>query len=64
MKKAKTFDCVEHQHRAGAMILEKLKDMTREEQMEFWRQRSEELRQRQEVLRAQRKSPATVASGE
>jgi hypothetical protein len=59
----KTFDCVEHQHRVGAMILEKLTEVTREEQTEFWRQRSEELRQRQEALRAQRQSAATDAAG-
>ena len=40
--KTKTFDCVELQHRGGAIIRQKLRGMTREQELEYWRRQSKE----------------------
>ena len=46
--KAKTFDCVEMKHRGAEKVREQTKDMTPEQDLVFWRERSCILRQRQE----------------
>jgi hypothetical protein len=51
--KTKTFDCVEMKREAALRVHERLKDMTVEQQIEYWRQRSEEFQGEQERLRAQ-----------
>ncbi len=51
--KNKSFDCVELQHRGAVLIQEQLKGMTIQEQLEFWRKRTEELRKLQEAAQAQ-----------
>ena len=43
MKKNKAFDCVEMQHKGAEKLQEKLSGMTREEQLEYWRVRTDEL---------------------
>lgn len=47
MKKTKTFDCVEMQHRGAEKLREKTSDMTLEEELAFWRERTQTLRERQ-----------------
>jgi hypothetical protein len=54
MKKNKTFDCVEMKRRGAVLLRAKLDGMSVEEQVEFWRQRTEALRERQKELRDQR----------
>ena len=54
----KTFDCVEMKHRGAAELRTKLQGLSREQELEFWRQADEKLRQRQEELR-QTKSAET-----
>jgi len=49
--KKKTFDCVDMKHRGAMEIERKLAGKTRDEQIEFWRKRTEELRARQETFR-------------
>ncbi len=45
MKKTKkAFDCVEMMHKGALQIHEKIKDMTMEEEMSYWREREEEAR--------------------
>ncbi len=46
--KTKTFDCVEMKRRGAARIYEETKDLSLEEQIEFWRRRSEAFRREQE----------------
>ena len=46
--KAKTFDCVQMKRRGALRIYEATKDMTLEQEMEFWRHRSEAFRKEQE----------------
>ena len=48
--KTKTFDCVEMKRQGALRIHERLKEMTIEEQITHWRQRSEEFRREQEQL--------------
>ena len=52
--KDKPFDCVEMMHRGQAEVKKRLADLSRHEQLAYWAQRSEELRQKQERLRANR----------
>jgi hypothetical protein len=53
--KTKTFDCVEMKRQGALRVHEKLKDMTIEQQIEYWRQRSEQFQREQDRLRAQAK---------
>ncbi len=50
----KRFDCVEMQHRGGDAIYEIIKNMTREEEVAYWAERTAALRRKQEELRRQR----------
>ena len=50
-KRKKDFDCVEMQDRAALPIYEALKGKTREEELAYWRQRSEEARRKHPWLR-------------
>jgi hypothetical protein len=52
--KTKNPDCVQMQHRGAKAIQEKLAGRTRDERLEYWRQRTEDLRGRQEALQRQR----------
>jgi ppGpp synthetase/RelA/SpoT-type nucleotidyltranferase len=45
--KAKTFDCVEMMHRGAEEIKKKIRRMTKKEEVEFWRERSKQLRRLQ-----------------
>lgn len=44
--KAKTFDCVEMMHRGAEKVQNKIRGMTKEEQIAFWRERSRKLTRR------------------
>jgi len=51
--KTKTFDCVEMKRRAALALHERLKGMTLEEQVQYWRERNEAFRREQERLLSQ-----------
>ena len=44
--KTKTFDCVEMKHRGGMRVYEAVKGMTTEQELAFWRTKTDELRAR------------------
>ena len=46
----KTFDCVEMKRKGALRIYEKNKDMTFNQEVEYWRRRNEEFRREQERL--------------
>ena len=46
----KKFDCVEMMHRGQAAEQKRLKGMTDEEKLEYWRKGTEELRARQQEI--------------
>jgi hypothetical protein len=48
----KTFDCVEMKRRGALRVHERLKDLTVEQQIEYWRQRNAEFRRDHERWRA------------
>ena len=52
--KKRTFDCVEMKRQGAAKVLEKIKSMTREQELEYWRKRTQEMRntQKQHIHRA------------
>ena len=59
MEARQTPECVKLQHRGGARIYEITKDMTREEELAYWAERTEALRRKQAELRAQRQKQAS-----
>ena len=54
-RRKKKFDCVEMKRRGGALVYERLKGMSAEEEIEYWRRRTEELRKEQAEARARLK---------
>ncbi len=58
----KTFDCVEMKRQGAERLRERLSKMTRDEQLAFWRQRTDALRRRAEKLREQRRGEPTPPS--
>jgi len=46
MKKIKNFDCVELQHRGARKIYEETKGMTTEQELAYWKRKSEEVNPR------------------
>ena len=50
--KTKTFDAVDMKRRGAERIYDETKGMTIEQELEYWRQRDEELRQHQELVRS------------
>ncbi len=57
--KAKRLDCIEMKRRAALRIHERLKNMTVQQQIEYWRQRSEGFQHQQEQRRAERADDKT-----
>lgn len=50
--KMKAFDCVEMKRQGAARIHEKIKDLTLQQRIDYWRRRSEAFRRTQaEILR-------------
>lgn len=43
MATKKSFDCVEMKHKGAAKVQARLAGMSREQQLEYWRMRTEEL---------------------
>jgi hypothetical protein len=56
--KTKTFDCVEMKRRGSLRIYETTKDMTFEEEVAYWRERSRLFREEQERLSKQSDRPS------
>jgi len=51
--KTKTFDCVEMKRRGAEWVQKRLASMTPEQELEYWRQQTEELRREQQrILRS------------
>ena len=59
--KTKTFDCVEMKRHGGARIYEATRNMTLEQEVAYWRRRSETFRKEQERLR---QTPQRTAGGQ
>ena len=47
----KTFDCVEMKRDGAQRLRERLAGMTRQQQLDFWRERTDALRRRAEAVR-------------
>jgi hypothetical protein len=47
MTSSKGFDCVEMKHRGAERVLAEIEGMTPEQELEYWRQATESLRQAQ-----------------
>jgi hypothetical protein len=56
--KAKTFECVEMKHRGAEKVREQTKDMTLEQELAFWQERSRILKQRQKATKEEAHTPA------
>ncbi len=57
--KTKTFDCIDMKRRGAEQVHERLKDMTVQQRMAYWREQTEQLRQRQAAVRAARPDTAS-----
>lgn len=53
-KKTKTFDCVEMKRKGAERVMERIKGMTREEELAYWKKGTEALRKRQKELRREK----------
>jgi hypothetical protein len=53
--KKKAFECVELQHEAGEKIMEKMRGMSIEEQVAYWKERPRLLREERAASRKARK---------
>lgn len=53
--KTKPFDCVEMKRRGAELVRQRLAGLTLEQEIEYWRQRSEQFQRDQERLRAKAK---------
>jgi len=51
MKTKKRFDCVAMMHEAALRIYEETKDMTKEEELAYWRREDEEARRKYPRMR-------------
>jgi hypothetical protein len=51
--KTKTFDCVQMKRLGAAKVLEQTATLTKEQELAFWRERSQHLRRHQEALKMQ-----------
>ena len=49
--KTKTFDCVEMKHRGAELVRQVIESASHEEELKYWREGTEELRKRQELLK-------------
>lgn len=49
--KTKKFDCVQMKRQGAAKVREQTAILTREQELRFWQERSQSLRQRQEALK-------------
>ena len=56
MKTKKTFDCVEMKRRGAERIHDQIANMTIEEQLVFWQERTELLRKHQQMVKTRRKT--------
>ena len=58
--KTKRFDCVEMKRIGGEFVRQQVAGMTREQEVEYWRQRSEEFQAEQDRINAEarQKEPA------
>ena len=58
----KSFDCIAMKREAAARIYEKTKDMTLEEQVAYWKERTRILREEQAASREKARAPKQVSS--
>ena len=54
MTTKKTFDCVKMKRRGAERIYKQIVNMTLEEQLTFWQERTELLRKRQQTVKTRR----------
>lgn len=54
--KKRTFDCVEMMHKGAEYVRRQVEGMTLEEEADYWRKQTEEVKRRQRELKKQRKA--------
>ena len=55
--KTKTFDCVRMKRQGAEQVMKRLEGKTVQEQLEYWRKGTEELKKRQQALKERRVRP-------
>ena len=56
MRKKRIIDCVEMMHQGAEYVRHQVEGMTLEQEAEFWRRQTEELKRRRQELITQRKA--------
>lgn len=59
--KKKEFDCVEMMHQGAEKVREEMKGMTLEQEVEYWKKRTEELRTHQKQLQIAREASSSYS---
>ncbi len=54
--KKKNFDCVEMKHQGAVRVQKQIKNMTHEQELNYWSRGTEQLTEKQKQLRAARRS--------
>lgn len=62
--KTKTFDCVEMKHQGAEQLKKTLDQLTDQEKLAFWSERTHELKQRLAIAKARKESPGNTPSAE
>ena len=53
--KKKTFDCVEMMHKGGAQVYELVKDLTEDQELQFWKEQAAFFQRQRERKRRKQK---------
>ena len=62
--KTKTFDCVEMKHQGAEQLKKTIDQLTDQEKLAFWSERTHELKQRLTTAKARKESPGNTPSAE
>jgi hypothetical protein len=62
--KTKTFDCVEMKHQGAEQLKKTIEQLTDQQKLSFWAERTHELKQRLATAKAQKESPGNTPSAE
>ena len=62
--KTKTFDCVEMKHQGAEQLEKTINQLTDQQKLAFWSERTHELKQRLAAAKAQKEHPGNKPSAE
>lgn len=60
-EKIRNFDCVKMKHSGAKKVQDKIKNMTMEEELKFWKEGTKELRSKQKTLKIETTEETTLS---